>query len=105
MTLKQFERYVQKGNPNIRLRIRGYGDIGGVFKGKSAKQGYLARISKGELTMSGYRMEIVDPTNKMKMTRGNIAKRGRKTLLLLMRSWGLLRGHKNISRPLWGIKD
>lgn len=105
MTLKRFETLLRDINPRLRVRQRGYGDVGGLFVGLSGKTGYIARFTKGELTLHGYRTEIVDPTNPLHYKQGVIKKRGRKTLLMLLRNYRWVENHKDRSRILWGLKS
>jgi hypothetical protein len=105
MTLQQFKNYLKKINPDIVVRQRGYGDIGGIFVKKWGRNGYVARITRGELTMNGYRTMMVDPSNPLKEVQGIIQKRGRKTLINLLRNRRLIKGHKAISILSYGIKE
>lgn len=104
MTLSKFQRLLRKINPKLRVRMRGHGDVGGVFAGRFGKAGYIVRMSQGELHLRGYRYEIVDPDNPMRVVQGNIQKRGRKTLIMILRDRRWLRGHKDVSMLLWGIE-
>jgi len=105
MTLRRFQKYLKQVNPKLRIRQRGYGDIVGLFAGLSGKSGYICRMSKGELHLSGWRQEIVDPEHPMLTTRGNIAKRGRKTVIMLLKDWRWVKTHKQKSLLLWGLKN
>lgn len=104
MTLSRFNKLLKKVNPKLRVRVRGYGDIVGVFAGLSGKSGYICRMTKGELTLAGYRELIVDPTNKMQLKQGIIKKRGRKTVINLLKSWRWVKNHRQTSMLLWGIE-
>lgn len=104
MTLSKFQRLLKKANPKLRIRIAGLGDRGGIFAGKFGKSGYIIRLSKGELHLMGYRHELVDPTNPMRIVQGRIRKRGRKTLVMILRNWGHITNHKDVSMLLWGIE-
>lgn len=104
MTLSKFQRLLKKVNPNLRIRISGWGDKGGIFSGRFGKSGYIVRVSKGELHLMGYRSAVIDPRNPMRLIHGNIKKRGRKTLIMLLRNWGWIKNHKDVSMLLWGIE-
>ncbi len=108
MTLQRFQYLLKKVNPRLRVRIRGYGDIAGLFAGVSGKSGYIARLTKGELTLVGYRIKVLDPTaakaGVLNYTRGKIMKRGRKTLVTLLRSWRWIKTPAQASMLLWGIE-
>lgn len=108
MTLARFQYLLKKINPKLRIRTRGVGDVGGIFVGISGKSGYIARVTKGELGLSGYRMEIVDPTaakaGVINIKRGKIVKRGRKTLVMLLRNWRWIKNNKQASMLLWGVE-
>lgn len=105
MTLGRFEYLLKQVNPRLRVRQRRYGDVGGIFVGMSGKGGYIARITKGELTMNGYRQKIVSPTNKMDMIdKGIIKKRGRKTLINLLRNYRWIKNHKDRTMLAYGVE-
>jgi len=104
MTLKRFEKLLKQVNPKLRIRQRGWGDVGGIFAGKFGKAGYIARITKGELNLHGYRAEIVDPANPARLIKGKIRKRGRKTLVMLLRNWRWLPRVRDRCLVLWGIE-
>lgn len=104
MTLNKFQRLLRLVNPKLTIRIAGYGDVAGVFAGRFGRLGYIARMSKGELHLDGYRFQVVDPQNNMRMIDGHIRKRGRKTLIRLLRSWGWIKNHKQVSMLSWGMK-
>ena len=103
MTLSRFQYLLKKVNPKLRIRQRGYGDVGGIFVGLSGKSGYIARITKGELHLNGFRWEVVDPNDKMRTIPGKIQKRGRKTLVRLLKNWRWVKNHQQISMLTWGI--
>ncbi len=105
MTISQFQKYLKKVNPKLQLRQRGYGDIVGLFAGKSGKGGYILRMTKGEVTLHGYREQLVNPENPTEMVNGIIKKRSRKTVVNLLRSWRWVKTHKERSMLLCGIKS
>lgn len=103
MTLGKFQRLLKLIHPKLRIRQRGYGDIGGLFVGLSGKSGYIARITKGELQLHGYRFQVVDPSNNLRtVNAGGIQKRGRKTLINLLRNWRWIKNHYQVSMLLHG---
>jgi len=103
MTIKRFETLLKRVNPKLRIRQKGFGDVGGIFVGLSGKTGYIARMSKGELHMNGFRHVLVDPENPMGQKDGFIKKRGRKTLIMLMRNWRWIKTHKQKSMLMYGL--
>lgn len=103
MTLAKFQRLLRKVNPKLTIRIRGREDCGGIFAGRFGKSGYIARLSKGELHLRGFRYAVVDPQNPMRLLSGKIRKRGRKTLIILLRDRRWIKNHKQVSMLLWGI--
>ena len=104
MTLSRFQYLLKKVNPKLRIRQRGWGDVGGIFVGLSGKSGYIVRISKGELHLNGFRVALVNPENKMELIQGSIKKRGRKTLIRLLKNWGWVKNHQQVSMLTWGIE-
>ena len=103
MTLSKFQRLLKIINPKLRIRQRGWGDVGGIFAGISGKTGYIVRLSKGELNLRGYRYEIVNPKRPMQLIEGIIKKRGRATLIIILRNWRWIKNHRQRSMLLWGI--
>ena len=100
MTLAKFQKQLKKVNPKLTVRQRGFGDIGGIFgDGK-----YIARITKGELNMRGYRHRVINKDNPTQYIDGNIKKRGRVTLVNLLRNYRWIKNHKQKSMLLWGIE-
>ena len=104
MTLSKFNRLLKKIDPKLRVRQRAYGDVVGLFAGKSARSGYILRMTKGELTLAGYREMIVDPTDIFSTKKGIIKKRGRKTVINLLKNWRWIKTHQQKSMLLWGIE-
>ncbi len=104
MTLGKFQRLLKKVNPKLRIRQKGWGDAGGVFVGLSGKTGYIIRISKGEFNLRGYRMAVVDPKNKMRLVPGIIKKRGRMTVVRILRNYRWIKNHRQISMLAWGVE-
>lgn len=103
MTLSRFNKLLKLVHPSLRIRQRSFGDIGGIFVGLSGKAGYIARITKGELTLNGYRMMKVDPTNPLLMKQGKIQKRGRKTLINILRNYRWVKTHQQRTMLTLGI--
>lgn len=85
--------------------MRSFGDVAGIFAGKSGKSGYIARMTKGELTLHGYREVVYDPMSPLSTMEGKIKKRGRKTLIKLLQNYRWIKNHKQISKLTWGIKN
>ena len=104
MTVSKFEKLLKKANPKIYIKIRGIGDICAVYVQNGLKSGYIARFSKGELHLNGYRMQVIDTENPIKYKQGNIMKRGRKTLLNLLLNRGVITRAQR-SQILWGINS
>lgn len=103
MTLGRFNKLLKLIHPSLRIRQRGFGDIGGIFVGLSGKTGYIARITKGDLTMNGYRVMKVNPTNPLLMQTGRIQKRGRKTLINILRNYRWVKNHQQRTMLTLGI--
>lgn len=103
MTLGRFQKLLKLVNPKLRIRQRAYADVGGIFVGLSGKAGYIARITKGELQMNGYRHAVVDPQNKMRLKQGFIKKRGRKTLINILRNYRWIKNHRDFTMLTFGI--
>lgn len=93
MTLKQFETILKQVHPSLHLKVRGYGDIIGLYAGN----GYICRLTKGDLAVNGYRIERIDPTNPLSVMTGDIKKRGRKTVINILRNYRWVKHHKQRS--------
>lgn len=100
MTLKRFQQLLKEVNPKLKLKIRGYGDIVGLYGGYH----YICRMTKGELCVNGYRIMVQDPNNPLGMKQGIIKKRGRKTIVNILHKNGWIKGYKQRSKLLWGLK-
>lgn len=105
MTLSKFQRLLKKIHPSLRVRQRNVNDQAGIFVGLSGKGGYICRLTQGELNLGGYRIHI---KKTMDFT-GNpvlsvIKKRGRKTVINLLRNYRWIKTRKQISMLLWGIE-
>jgi len=89
------------------VRQAGYGDIAGVYV-KNTKQcmgsKYLCRLTKGELHLQGYRDRIVNKENPLFYKDGNIRKRGRKTVINMLRKQRWVTNQRDRSSLLWGIE-
>tara|TARA_R110000868_G_C10972640_1_gene770684 strand:- start:19549 stop:19842 length:294 start_codon:yes stop_codon:yes gene_type:complete len=97
MTLPLFEQLLKKVDPRLHIRVRGTGDVGGIFRGSE----YLVRITKGELNLNGYRYTYF--TDRLQKVEGNIMKRGRKTIVKMLQARGVVKSQKERSLLLWGI--
>jgi len=101
MTLHHFQQLLKKINPNLRIRQRRSGDVVGLFVGYSGKSGYICRLSKGELHLNGFRYYYKDedgtPTSR-------IQKRGRKTVINLMRNYRWINNHYQRTMLTYGIE-
>jgi len=104
MTLSRFNRLLKKVNPQLHLRHRGYGDIVGLFAKGQGNSGYIARMTKGELTTAGWREAVRSADNIMEVKQGRIKKRGRKTIIMILRNYRWLKTHKQRSMLSWGIE-
>lgn len=100
MTLKNFARLLKEANPKLHLKVRSYGDIIGLYGGPH----YILRMTKGELHMNGYRLQRANPDDPFHPIQGNIQKRGRKTIINILRSHRWVTNHKDRSRLLYGLK-
>jgi hypothetical protein len=103
MTISKFQKLLKKIHPKLIIRHRGQGDIEGIFKGVSGKGGYICRMSKGELHLNGFRYMLPDPENKMRFLQGPIQKRGRKTVINLLRNYGWVTNHKQRTMLTYGV--
>lgn len=101
MTLQKFAATLKKINPKLRLKVRGNGDIIGLFGGLNGAN-YICRLTKGELTTDGYRHILHDSNNLSETRVGPIKKRGRKTVINLLRNYRWLTHHKQRSALMWG---
>lgn len=100
MTLQQFQALLKRIDPKLRLRIRRHGDIVGLFVGYSGKSGYICRMSKGELHLTGFSYYYKNEDGEIV---SRIAKRGRKTVINLLRNYRWVTNHYQRSMLLWGI--
>lgn len=101
MTLQKFQQLLQRINPNLRLRHRRTGDVVGLFVGYSGKSGYICRLSKGELHLNGFRLYFKDEQGK---PTSRISKRGRKTVINLLRNYRWINNHYQRSMLTHGIE-
>lgn len=99
MTLQRFQQLLKQANPKLRLRERGYGDIVALYGGYS----YILRMTKGELNLNGWRLQLPNPNDPLHPIQGPIQKRGRKTVVNLLRNHRWITTHKQISSLMWGI--
>lgn len=99
MTISQFSRQLQKIDPRLRIRIRGYGDIAGLFVGKSGKGGYIARLTKGEFNINGYREVRYEDGEEL----SQIKKRGRKTTVNKLRKFRWVTNYKQRTALTYGV--
>lgn len=101
MTLRHFEKLLKKVSPKLMLRYRNYGDIVGLFAGKSGKTGYILRMTKGEFNLAGYRAAVYNQTDLFAPPlNGNIKKRGRKTVINILRNYRWIKSHRQTSMLL-----
>ena len=103
MTLQRFQELLKKVDPRLRIRQRGWGDVAGLFAGLSGKSGYICRLTKGELHLQGFRWMVVDKKNKMRLVPGRIQKRGRATIVRLLKSWRWIKNEREKAMLMWGI--
>ena len=103
MTLQKFQRLLTKIDPRLKIRIRHVGDVAGLFVGTTGRGGYICRLTKGELHLNGYRYMVQDPDNTMRLTQGRIKKRGRKTIVQLLKNYRWITNHKQVSMLMWGL--
>jgi hypothetical protein len=103
MTLQRFRELLRRIDPKLQVRVRGTGDVVGVFVGTAGKGGYICRMSKGELQLNGYRWALADPKNPFNKLNGRIKKRGRKTVINLLRNYRWVQNHYQRSMLTWGI--
>lgn len=99
MTLQRFLQLAKKANPKLRLRVRGYGDIVALYGGHA----YILRMTKGELNLNGYRLQVPNPEDPLHPIQGPIQKRGRKTVINLLRNHRWITTQKQISSLMWGL--
>lgn len=92
MTLSKFQKLLKQIHPSLRLRQRRYGDIVGLYAGS----GYICRLTKGELATQGYKLQFRDPKN-LSSTFQMIAKRGRKTVINILRNYRWVKNHRQRS--------
>lgn len=105
MTLSRFQNLLRKIDPRLRIRSKGRGDIGGLFATRVGPCGsYIARVTKGDLAMKGYRIEVVDPQDPFRRKNSRIQKRGRVTLIQLLRKYRWIKNHKQRSMLYFGIE-
>lgn len=104
MTLERFQFLLQKIDPSLQIRQAKHGDVAGLFVGKSGKTGYITRLTKGELLVDGYRYNYPDPQDPRKMVRGPIQKRGRRTVINLLKKYRWVTTLKQECMLLHGIE-
>jgi hypothetical protein len=95
MTLEDFNQRLQNVDPKLHVRVNGRGDIAGLFYGTE----YIARMTRGELNINGYRIDLID---QGQINEGCIMKRGRKTLVKLLQG-RLPLTLKQRASLLWGL--
>lgn len=99
MTLQRFETLLKRINPRLKLRHRRTGDVVGLFVGRSSGRGYICRLGKGELHLTGYSHYFKEGDSYV----NKIAKRGRKTLIALLRNYRWVTNAKQRCMLTWGI--
>lgn len=103
MTLQKFQKLLTKIDPRLKLRMRGIADIAGLFIGTTGRQGYICRMTKGELHLDGYRLNFKNPDNMAEVKASVIVKRGRKTVINLLRNYRWVTKHKQRTMLTYGI--
>ena len=103
MTLQRFQQLLGRIDPRLRVRRRGTGDIVGLFSGVYGRAGYICRLSQGELHLNGFRYMLPDPDGNLRMVPGPIQKRGRKTVINLLRNYRWITNHKQRTMLTLGI--
>lgn len=101
MTLQKFQKLLKKIDPNLRLRHRRTGDVVGLFIGVSGKKGYICRLTKGELHLNGFKLVYKDEDDQLQ---SRISKRGRKTVINLLRNYRWITNHKQRTMLTYGIE-
>lgn len=104
MTIGKFRSLLKKIDPRLTLRVRGKGDVVGVFIGTTGRAGYICRFSRGEITLNGYRWAMPDPQNPFNKLQGRIKKRGRKTVINLLRNYRWVQNHHQRTMLTYGIE-
>ena len=92
MTLSNFEKRLKQIHPSLKLKHRGYGDIVGLYAG----YGYICRLTKGEFNAQGYKMRFRSQED-ISRTIELIAKRGRKTVINILRNYRWIKNHRQRS--------
>lgn len=65
---------------------------------------YILRMTKGELHQNGYRLQIPNPEDPLHPTQGPIQKRGRKTVINLLKNHRWITTHKQKTMLFLGIE-
>jgi hypothetical protein len=99
MTLGQFQKLLTKVHPRLKLKIRSYGDIVGVYGNGS----YIMRMTKGEFNFNGWRLQHPNPQDPLNPINGRIMKRGRKTVVNILRSHRWATNHQDRTMLLYGV--
>lgn len=105
MTLSRFQTLLKKIDPRLRVRVKGSGDVVGLFIGLAGRSGYICRLSKGELNARGFRHVFKDANNlgAQDVYNSKIQKRGRLTVINLLRNYRWVTNHKQRSMLAYGI--
>lgn len=103
MTLSRFQYLLNKIDPRLRIKQSKIPNVAGLFVGLSGKSGYITRMTTGELLMDGFRYHYPDPEDPMKMVAGPIQKRGRRTVINLLKKYRWVTTVKQESMLLYGI--
>lgn len=85
MTLRKFQFLLQKINPELSLRTKGYGDIVGIFHGDT----YILRMNKGELYLNNCHIN------------DSPIKRGRRQVVDMLHKYGWIKP-KDRKELMWG---
>ena len=98
--MQRFAKLLKKANPKLKLRYRGYGDVVSLYGGYS----YILRMTKGEIHQNGYRLQIQNPSDPLHPTQGPIQKRGRKTVINLLKNQRWITTHQQKTMLYLGIE-
>lgn len=100
MTLGRFQKLLKKVHPRLKLKYRGYGDIIGLY----GAHAYILRMTKGEFNFNGWRLQLPNPEDPLNPIQGRIMKRGRKTVVNILRSHRWATNHRDRTMLLYGIE-
>ena len=104
MTLSRFEYLLKKIDPRLCVRQSRLPDVAGLFVGMSGKTGYICRLTQGELNLHGYRMQYTDPKDISKKSLSVIKKRGRVSVVKLLRKYRWITKPEQETMLMYGIE-